>query len=136
MIGTPVDEHLNPDPQAVPLAIESLAPHLVDGQLIVLRSTVYPGVTRLVGKLIERLGKDIDVAFCPERIAEGKALTELFELPQIVAGLSRPAVQRARELFSELTTTSSLSSPKKPSWPNCSPTRGVTSGSPRPISST
>ena len=33
-----------------------------------------------------RLGRQIDVAFCPERIAEGKAMTELFELPQIVSG--------------------------------------------------
>ncbi len=32
-----------------------------------------------------RLGLDVDVAFCPERIAEGKALEELAELPQIVA---------------------------------------------------
>ena len=48
VIGTPVDEHLNPDPQAVPSAVEALAPHLRRGQLLVLRSTVYPGVTALV----------------------------------------------------------------------------------------
>ena len=57
---------------------------LEDGQLIVLRSTVHPGVTALTEKLLARLGVAVDVAFCPERIAEGRAMTELFALPQIV----------------------------------------------------
>lgn len=102
VIGTPVDEHLNPDPGAVTGALERLAPHLRDGQLIVLRSTLYPGVTRLVEGLIERLDLRIDVAFCPERIAEGKAFTELYELPQLVAARTPAAMARARKLFSSL----------------------------------
>ena len=48
VIGTPIDEHLNPDLFAVPDAVEQLADHLVDGQLLVLRSTIYPGVTEVV----------------------------------------------------------------------------------------
>jgi UDP-N-acetyl-D-mannosaminuronic acid dehydrogenase len=103
VIGTPVDEHLNPDPQAVPTAIERLAPHLVDGQILVLRSTLYPGVTTLVARDVRRLGLDVDVAFCPERIAEGKAMTELFELPQIVSGTTPAAAKRAEALFRTLT---------------------------------
>ena len=85
VIGTPVDEHLNPDPHVVPSAVESLAPQLRPGQLLVLRSTVYPGVTAMVERRLAEIGAEIDVAFCPERIAEGKALTELFELPQIIS---------------------------------------------------
>jgi UDP-N-acetyl-D-mannosaminuronic acid dehydrogenase len=103
VIGTPVDEHLNPDPQAVPRAVEALSPHLVDGQTIVLRSTLYPGVTALVAKTVSRLGLAVEVAFCPERIAEGKAMTELFELPQIVSGTSPTAAERAEKLFRNLT---------------------------------
>ncbi len=103
VIGTPVDEHLNPDPQAVVDAIEAIADHLVDGQIIVLRSTVFPGVTRMVERLIERLGKSVDVAFCPERIAEGKAMEELYSLPQIVAARTARATERAAELFRSLT---------------------------------
>ena len=102
VIGTPVDEHLNPDPHGVAKAIESLADHLVDGQLIVLRSTVYPGVTALVERLIARLGRSIDVTFCPERIAEGKAMVELYQLPQIVSGRTECGVARARRLFEHL----------------------------------
>ncbi len=103
VIGTPIDEHLNPDPTSIPTALEPVLPHLRDGQLLVLRSTIYPGVTRLVGDLLEGKGLDIDVAFCPERIAEGRAMTELFELPQIVSGRSGRAEERAASLFRLLT---------------------------------
>ena len=103
VIGTPVDGHLSPDPQAVPRALEELVDYLRDGQLLVLRSTVYPGVTAQVEKLIERHSLSINVAFCPERIAEGKAMTELFTLPQIVAARDPRTIQRASELFLRLT---------------------------------
>lgn len=104
VIGTPVDEHLNPEPLAVPRALAELADHLTDGQLLLLRSTIYPGVTALVERLVAELGKDIDVAFCPERIAEGKAMTELYELPQLVAARHSRALERAEKLFRNLTT--------------------------------
>jgi UDP-N-acetyl-D-mannosaminuronic acid dehydrogenase len=103
VVGTPVDEHLNPDQQAVPRALAECADYLRDGQLLILRSTVYPGVTALVEKLIARLGHAIDVAFCPERIAEGKAMTELFDLPQIVSARRDEAYSRAAALFGLLT---------------------------------
>jgi UDP-N-acetyl-D-mannosaminuronic acid dehydrogenase len=103
VVGTPVDEHLNPDPQAVVSAIEAIADELVDGQLLVLRSTVFPGVTRMVERLIERLGISVDVAFCPERIAEGRAMEELHSLPQIVAARTESAYARGAALFGHLT---------------------------------
>jgi UDP-N-acetyl-D-mannosaminuronic acid dehydrogenase len=103
VVGTPVDEHLNPDLGAVPAALERCAEHLVDGQLVILRSTVYPGVTALTERLLHDRGAEVDVAFCPERIAEGRALTELFELPQIVAGRTGRAAERAAKFFRNLT---------------------------------
>jgi UDP-N-acetyl-D-mannosaminuronic acid dehydrogenase len=103
VVGTPVDEHLNPDLGAVPRAIERCAEHLRDGQLVVLRSTVYPGVTALTEKLLAAKGLAVDVAFCPERIAEGRAMTELFALPQIVAARTPRAMDRAEALFRRLT---------------------------------
>jgi UDP-N-acetyl-D-mannosaminuronic acid dehydrogenase len=103
VVGTPVDEHLNPDLGAVPRAIERCVEYLHDGQLIVLRSTVYPGVTALTEKLLIKRGLNVDVAFCPERIAEGKAMTELFTLPQIVAARTPQALDRAEKLFRHLT---------------------------------
>ena len=103
VIGTPVDEHLNPDPRAVTSAIAEIQQHFRDGQLLVLRSTVFPGVTAGVERLLAKAGLAIDVAFCPERIAEGKAMEELFTLPQIVSGRTAEVKLRAGELFGTLT---------------------------------
>jgi UDP-N-acetyl-D-mannosaminuronic acid dehydrogenase len=113
VIGTPVDEHLNPDQQAIPIALGGCAPYLRDGQLLVLRSTVFPGVTALVEKMVATLGVQIEVAFCPERIAEGKAMTELFELPQIVSSRSPRGLERASKLFGLLTDNIVLLSPEE-----------------------
>jgi len=113
VVGTPVDEHLNPDQQAVPRALAGCADYLRDGQLLILRSTVYPGVTALVEKVVAKLGKAIDVAFCPERIAEGKAMTELFDLPQIVSARRDEAFKRAAALFGLLTDSQVRMTPEE-----------------------
>jgi UDP-N-acetyl-D-mannosaminuronic acid dehydrogenase len=113
VIGTPVDEHLNPDQAAIPNALGGCARYLRDGQILVLRSTVYPGVTALVEKMLTGLGIDIDVAFCPERIAEGKAMTELFELPQIISARTARGVDRASALFRRLTSELVVMTPEE-----------------------
>jgi UDP-N-acetyl-D-mannosaminuronic acid dehydrogenase len=103
VIGTPVDQYLNPDPEAIPEALDPIVQYLSDGQLVVLRSTVYPGVTASLERRLANLGLEVDIAFCPERIAEGHALIELTQLPQIVAGRTERAQQRAASLFRVLT---------------------------------
>jgi UDP-N-acetyl-D-mannosaminuronic acid dehydrogenase len=113
VIGTPVDEHLNPDQAAIPNALGGCARYLRDGQILVLRSTVYPGATALVEKMLAGLGIDIDVAFCPERIAEGKAMTELFELPQIISARTTRGVDRASALFRRLTSELVVMTPEE-----------------------
>jgi UDP-N-acetyl-D-mannosaminuronic acid dehydrogenase len=113
VVGTPVDEHLNPDVGAVPRAIGRCVEHLRDGQLIVLRSTVHPGVTALTERLLARHQLDVDVAFCPERIAEGQAMTELFDLPQIVSAREERARSRAEKLFRVLSDEIVLVSPEE-----------------------
>ena len=99
VIGTPVDEHLNPTFHRMRRFFTDLVPHLVDGQCVILRSTVFPGTTEKVRDLIAAGGKRVHVAFCPERIAEGKAMEELTALPQIVSGCDETAVKMASELF-------------------------------------
>ena len=113
VIGTPVDEHLNPDTEAVPDAVAALISHFRDEQTLILRSTVFPGVTRLVEKVLISAGKKTAVAFCPERIAEGNAFTELYSLPQIVSGCSAEAAQTARDVFSLLTDSIVETSPEE-----------------------
>jgi UDP-N-acetyl-D-mannosaminuronic acid dehydrogenase len=102
VIGTPVDAHLNPKVNEIIRALKEIEEYLYDGQLLVLRSTLYPGVTDKVNNYLKRSGKKVRVAFCPERIAEGYALTELYELPQIVSGTTDEATDQAAELFKAL----------------------------------
>jgi UDP-N-acetyl-D-mannosaminuronic acid dehydrogenase len=108
-----VDQYLNPDPETIPLALDPIHAHFRDGQLIVLRSTVYPGVTAALERRLAAWGLDVDVAFCPERIAEGHAMTELRELPQIVSGRTDRAQKLAAELFSHLTSDIVFLSPEE-----------------------
>src|SRR5262249_29630480 len=103
IIGTPVDEHLNPKFAAIKAALEEILQYLRDDQLLVLRSTVYPGTSEKIQDFLRQRGKRVHVSFCPERIVEGKAFSELRALPQIVAGFTPEAVERATSLFRSLT---------------------------------
>lgn len=103
VIGTPVDGHLNPKINEIIKAVKEIEKYINDDQLLVMRSTLYPGVTKKVHEYLQKQGKNTKVAFCPERIAEGYALTELYELPQIVAGCTPQATTEAQSLFKTLT---------------------------------
>lgn len=102
IVGTPIDEFLNPSLKRFGSVLDEIEPHIVDGSLLILRSTVYPGLSEWVAETFRSRGRDVDVAFCPERIVEGKALEELVGLPQIIGADSEEAAQRAAELFGAL----------------------------------
>jgi UDP-N-acetyl-D-mannosaminuronic acid dehydrogenase len=98
-IGTPVDEFLSPSLGVITRCFDDLLPYLSEKQLIVIRSTVYPGVTETIAKYVQSKGKSLKLAFCPERIVEGRAIEELQSLPQIVSGTSWEAEEEAATLF-------------------------------------
>ena len=100
VIGTEVDEHMNPQPNKIIEVMQNLLDLVKDGQLIILRSTVFPGVTKKVEDFFLQNSKNVDVAFCPERIAEGEAFHELITLPQIIGSRSKKVFERASEVFS------------------------------------
>jgi UDP-N-acetyl-D-mannosaminuronic acid dehydrogenase len=104
VIGTPVDEFLGPSMTIFEQAVGQIAPHLRDGALVVMRSTVYPGTTAYVRQHLAAAGCTVDVAFCPERIAEGHALEELHTLPQIIGADDDASADRATALFNKLVT--------------------------------
>lgn len=98
-IGTPVDEFLNPVRRVIQDCVDPLLPHMRNGQLLILRSTLFPGTTDWIDSHIKRQGNNLKVAFCPERIAQGYGIDELRRMPQIVSGLSPEAEQEAKALF-------------------------------------
>jgi len=102
--GTPVDEHHNPRIQDVVKVIDIYAKYLNPNQLIILRSTLFPGVLELTQELLKRKMGITKVAFCPERIVQGKGIEEISQLPQLVSGMTPEAEQEAADLFSTLTS--------------------------------
>ena len=76
------------------------------GALVIMRSTVKLGTTRdVVVPILDRACVGYDLAFCPERTLEGRALEELRSLPQIVGGLTHRATNRAAQFFQFVTPT-------------------------------
>jgi UDP-N-acetyl-D-mannosaminuronic acid dehydrogenase len=101
-IGTPIDEFLNPVRKVVQDCIDALLPHLTDGQLLVLRSTVFPGTTDWLHGYLQHKGRDLKLAFCPERMVQGHGIKELKETPQIISGTTPAAEEEAGKLFSAI----------------------------------
>ena len=103
VVVSSIDEQAGHRPDSIKTALADCTSQFRDGQILILRSTVTPGTTATAEKMIAARGIDVDVAFCPERIAEGQAMTELYELPQIVASRTARGLERASGLFSLLT---------------------------------
>jgi UDP-N-acetyl-D-mannosaminuronic acid dehydrogenase len=99
VIGTPIDEHLNPTFAAIERAVGACASELRDGQVLILRSTIFPGISHHIQRWLNDRGLKIDVAFCPERIAQGYSLKEFRELPQIVSAFNAATLAEVRKLF-------------------------------------
>jgi UDP-N-acetyl-D-mannosaminuronic acid dehydrogenase len=105
-VGTPLSTKGVARVDMIEQAARDIAENMRDGALVILRSTVKVGTTRnVVAPILAASGKQFDIAMCPERTLEGKALQELRELPQIV-GADDPAVaDRAAAVFRRLTNS-------------------------------
>jgi len=104
VLGTPVDENLNPRISTLTQMVNDNSQFFRKGQLIILRSTVSPGATGLVKQLIEKntgyiIGEDIFLAYAPERVLQGKAISELRILPQPIGVLDDKSYKFAEEFF-------------------------------------
>ena len=106
-LGTPVDDNMNPSLIQIDSALKSISPYLKPGQVLILRSTVSPKTTQYVANFLSKIkkikvGENFYLAFCPERIAEGKAVEELYQIPQIIGGINKESSLKAVELFKVL----------------------------------
>jgi len=103
IIGTPLDEHLNPSFVAIDRVLEGAREHLRDGQVLILRSTVFPGTSQRIQRYLTGLGLRIRVACCPERVAQGYSLREFRQLPQIISAFDAETLAAVRGLFARFT---------------------------------
>jgi UDP-N-acetyl-D-mannosaminuronic acid dehydrogenase len=104
VIGTPVDEHLNPNFTVIQDFLDSSLAYLKDGQTLILRSTVFPGTTRHVQRFLQEKGRNILVAFCPERVAQGYSIREFRQLPQLISATDPSVLASVKELFGLFTS--------------------------------
>jgi UDP-N-acetyl-D-mannosaminuronic acid dehydrogenase len=102
VVGTPVDEYLTPQAHTFFRIIDEISPYFHDGQTLILRSTVYPGLSQRVHDMFQERGIGVHVTFCPERIAQGHSIRELRIIPQIISGFDPEGRRVVRELFSRI----------------------------------
>ena len=102
VVGTPVDSDNNPSSDHIFGIIEALAPYFNANQIIMLRSTVYPGTTEEVAKRILKYTGVDNLINCPERLAEGKAIEELEILPQIIGADTELMYEKSKQFFTLL----------------------------------
>ncbi len=103
-VPTPFKDEKKADLQYVISAAESIAPHLRQGNLVVLESTSPPRTTvDLVQPILEksglRGGKDFSLAYSPERVLPGQILRELIENARVIGGIDATSAEAGRDLY-------------------------------------
>jgi UDP-N-acetyl-D-mannosaminuronic acid dehydrogenase len=105
-VGTPLDHNNRARLDMITNSVQQIANHMNDGALVILRSTVKIGTARnIITPILEKTGKNFEIAVCPERTLEGQALDELNSLPQIIGADSQSTLFRAGKIFNFLTPT-------------------------------
>ena len=111
-VPTPLNEHREPDLSYVTGTVKSIAPHIHEGQLIVLESTTYPGTTEeIVAPMLEagnprglRVARALDepgvhVAFSPEREDPGNDTVARRDIPKVIGACGPVALELAAALY-------------------------------------
>ena len=104
-VGTPVTADNSVDYSQLFSALEEICKINLKEKMVIFRSTMPPKTTvDIIIPLIENktgliAGKDFAIGVCPERIIEGKAIKEIFELPEIIGGINKDSDKIATQLF-------------------------------------
>lgn len=104
-VPTPTTENKIADLRYVESAAESLLPVLEPGNLVILESTSPPGTTcNLLASVLAqtrlKVGEELYIAYCPERVLPGRIVQELLENNRIIGGMDLESAERAKALYS------------------------------------
>jgi len=106
-VPTPLNKTKDPDMRFIATAIDEVARYQHDGLLVILESTTYPGTTSelLVPKLTQNgrvLGRDVFIAFSPERVDPGNRTFKTRNTPKVLGGASPECLKAATALYSHI----------------------------------
>jgi UDPglucose 6-dehydrogenase/UDP-N-acetyl-D-galactosamine dehydrogenase len=109
-VPTPVTKSKEPDLSFVESASRIVGRNLKKGAIVVLESTVYPGVTEeIVGPILEKesglkLGNDFKIGYSPERVNPGDKDHAIDKITKVVSGMDAESTNDLLELYSRITT--------------------------------
>lgn len=103
-VPTPLSDDGGPDLRAVEGAARSIGEHVKQGALVILESTTYPGTTDevfapLVTRSEREVGRDVFIAFSPERIDPGNETYGVQNTPKVVGGMTPECTRRACDFY-------------------------------------
>ena len=99
-IGTPIDKNLDPKLKNFLNFFKSLKNHINKSQIIIIRSSIYPGICDKVYDIIKDKNKNL--SYCPERIVQGKSIKELPEISQLISGKNKKSIVQSSFLFRKI----------------------------------
>ena len=100
-VGTSLSNNYDADLSALQDVFKNLSASVVKNQIIMIKSTIPPGVTRKLAKDYFNSNENVYIGFSPERLAEGNAIQELQELPIIVGGINDESTQKCANFWKE-----------------------------------
>ena len=98
-LGTPIDEFLNPRYNLLVDTINMLSSKLKKSHHLVIRSTVFPGTTNFIYKLLNRKNKKIKLTFFPERFVQGFAIDEFNKFPHIIGSVNKESERECKKFL-------------------------------------
>jgi UDP-N-acetyl-D-mannosaminuronic acid dehydrogenase len=109
-VPTPFTGDHEPDVSYIRSAVESIAPHVKSGDVVILESTSPPGTTLAISQWLSDLRPDlrfpdrhsdpqVHVAHCPERVLPGRIMIEMITNDRVVGGLTPACAERAADIY-------------------------------------
>ena len=99
-LGTPINKKFEPNLKNFISFFYSLKKYLNRNHIVIIRSSIYPGICNKVFNIIESYCKNL--SYCPERIAQGKSLKELPKISQIVSGKNTKSILESGKIFKKI----------------------------------
>jgi UDP-N-acetyl-D-mannosaminuronic acid dehydrogenase len=103
-VPTPLTKDKNADMSFVKKATDSIVPYLKKGNIVILESTSPTGtVKNLIIPILKesglKIGEELYVGYCPERVLPGQILFELVNNNRIIGGINRKSAEKIKDLY-------------------------------------